>query len=110
MKQRIILRYRLKKDVIALDTKNRAIKLKKGTRYWMDKNSGNEKKVLLYKHSEKIGDRRRYKDCIRMNRQDLDEYFEEMKKESIIVNDIEESMKLNESVDYIIEEMKRKGA
>ena len=47
---------------------------------------------------------------LNMSRKDLDEYFEEMKKESIIGNDIEESMKLNESVDYIIEEMKRKGA
>lgn len=110
MKKRIILRYRLKKDVIALDTRNRAVKLKKGTRYWMDKDSGDEKKILLYKHSEKIGDRRRYKDCIRMNRQDLEEYFEEMKNERIVVTDKEESMKLNESVDYILEEMKKKGA
>lgn len=110
MKQRIILRYRLKKDVIALDTRNRAVKLKKGTRYWMDKASGDGKKILLYKHSEKIGDRRRYKDCIRMNRQDLEEYFEEMKNERIVVTDKEESMKLNESVDYILEEMKKKGA
>lgn len=108
--QRVALRYRLKRDVIALDTRNNAVKIKKGTRYWVDEDNLHQRKVILYQHAESFGSKRRYKDCIRMDRKNLEEYFEELPKEKIVVNEKPESMKLADSVDYIIEEMKKKGA
>lgn len=107
--QKIVYRYRLKKDVIALDTRNNTVKVKKGTKYWMNEDHLYKRKIILYKNAESFGSKRRYKDCIRMNRENLFEYFEELENEKIIISEKLEELELSESIDYFIEEMKKKG-
>lgn len=114
MEKIILKRYELKKDVLALDTKNMAIRIKKGAKYWFNiNNNAGKRKVLLYKRTKNIGEITRYLDCIRLNRGDLKKYFKELKDETVeLSNENDKTFddeNVSEAVDYIIEEMKKRG-
>ena len=109
MEKIILKRYELKKDVLALDTKNMATRLKKGDKYWFDlNNNAGKKKVLLYKKTKKTDGKTRYLDCIRIDKCDLNKYFKELKDEMIEVSKEDEQSLIDDDVQAMLNEIENK--